>query len=959
MNTAKQVVNPLRELSSHGQSVWLDYIRRSLLNSGELKRLVEDDGLKGMTSNPAIFEKAIAGSTDYAEQLVELKKDSKLKAMDIYEHIAVEDIQKAADILKPVYEKTQKRDGYVSMEVSPFLANDTKGTIEEAKRLWKWINRPNVMIKVPATKEGIPAIKELIGEGININVTLLFSQEAYEAVHWAYIDGLEKFKKSGGDLHNVASVASFFVSRIDTLIDSMIEERLKTAQGDEKALLNKVIGKVAIANAKQAYQKYLNVIKDARWKELEKSGAQTQRLLWASTSTKNPAFPDCIYVDELIGKDTVNTIPPNTFDAFRDHGVVKNTLEAEVPEANAVMENLEKAKISMKEVTDKLVVQGVELFADAFKKLLAAVEKAGTSEKKSSINGMKYDLNTDISGNVEQAIKTWQSEGRNKKLWDKDASLWTGADEGKWLDWLNIIDDQIAQIDKLKKLAQEIKDAKFKYALLLGMGGSSLCPDVLRNTFPKADGYPELHVLDSTDPQQVKTAEKSIEIKDTIFIVSSKSGTTLEPNIFEQYFWKKTVDAVGEAKAGEHWIAVTDPGSKLQALAEKKKYRHIFPGLPGIGGRYSALSNFGMVPAAVMGLDVEKFLTSAQAMAKTCAATTPVKDNPGIVLGLIMGEEACVKRDKLTIVASPKIQHLGAWLEQLIAESTGKSGKGIIPVDTEKLTSDTGSYSLDRLFAYLRFESEPDAGQDKAIEAIKKEGFSVVTISVSDIYNLGQEFFRWEIATAVAGEALRINPFDQPDVEASKVATRELTQAYEKTGKLPEETPFFEADGIKLYADQKNASEIEKAAGQTKTLSAMLKAHLSRLKENHSYAALLAYIEMTKAHEDELQIARLAIRDKKKVATCLGFGPRFLHSTGQAYKGGPNTGVFLQITADDTEELPVPEQKYTFGIVKAAQAGGDLKVLNDRGRAALRVHLSKNIAKDLKTLTSAIKDALK
>mgnify|MGYP001222471589 CR=1 FL=1 len=957
MNTAKQVVNPLRELSSHGQSVWLDYIRRSLLSSGELKRLVDDDGLKGMTSNPAIFEKAIAGSNDYAEQLEELKKDSKLKAMDIYEHIAVEDIQKAADILKPVYEKTQKRDGYVSMEVSPFLANDTQGTIDEAKRLWKWINRPNVMIKVPATKEGIPAIKELIGAGININVTLLFSQDAYEAVHWAYIDGLEKLQKSGGDLHSVASVASFFVSRIDTLIDSMIEERLKTAQGDEKALLNKVLGKVAIANAKQAYQKYLNILKDSRWKELEKHGAQTQRLLWASTSTKNPAFPDCIYVDELIGKDTVNTIPPSTFDAFRDHGVVKNTLEANVTEANEVMDNLEKSKISMKEVTDKLVEQGVELFADAFKKLLDAVEKAKTSEKKSLLNNMKYDLNGDISGNVENAIKNWQSDNSAKKLWDKDASLWTGADESKWLDWLNIVDSQLAEVEKLKKLSQEIKDAKFKYALLLGMGGSSLCPDVLRSTFAAQAGYPELHVLDSTDPQQVKAAEKAIDVKQTIFIVSSKSGTTLEPNIFEQYFWQKTVEAVGEEKAGSHWIAVTDPGSKLQALAEKKKFRHVFLGLPGIGGRYSALSNFGMVPAAVMGLDVVKFLESAKVMAQACAATVPVKENPGIVLGVILGEEACVQRDKLTIIASPKIRDLGAWLEQLIAESTGKSGKGIIPVDREPLAS-IEHYGQDRLFAYLRFEPAPDTKQEKDIEALRKEGYSVVTISVSDIYNLGQEFFRWEIATAVAGASLRINPFDQPDVEASKVATRELTEAYEKTGHLPEEKPFFEAEGIKLFADEKNTKEIESGAGSTKTLASFLKSHLSRAKAN-DYVALLGYIEMTKAHEDELQAARLAIRDSKKVATCLGFGPRFLHSTGQAYKGGPNSGVFLQVTADDTEELPVPQQKYTFGIVKAAQAAGDLKVLNDRGRRALRVHLSKDVAKGLKALTAAVKEALK
>ncbi|MCC7531574.1 MAG: bifunctional transaldolase/phosoglucose isomerase [Candidatus Melainabacteria bacterium] len=957
MNTAKQVLNPLRELASYGQSVWLDYIRRSLLNSGELKRLVDEDGLKGMTSNPAIFEKAIAGSNDYAEAIAVLKKDSKLKAMDIYEHIAVEDIQKAADILSPVYEKTQKRDGYVSMEVSPLLANDTEKTIEEAKRLWKWVNRPNVMIKVPATAEGIPAIRELIGLGININVTLLFSQEAYEAVHRAYIDGLEKFQKSGGDLSSVASVASFFVSRIDTLIDSMIEEKLKTAQGDEKSLLDKVLGKVAIANAKQAYQKYLHIIADARWKELAKHGAQTQRLLWASTSTKNPAFPDCIYVDELIGKDTVNTIPPSTFDAFRDHGVLKNTLEANVADANTVMENLEQCKISMKEVTDKLVVQGVELFADAFKKLLDTVEKSRTTEPKSLIDNLKYGLPGSLNAAVEKTIADWQSKDNMKKLWSKDASLWTGEDESKWLDWLNIINDQLAHIDNLKKLSQEIKDAKFKYALLLGMGGSSLCPDVLRMTFAKVAGYPEMHVLDSTDPQQVKAAEKAIDVKQTIFIVSSKSGTTLEPNIFEQYFWQKTVEAVGADKAGQHWIAVTDPGSNLQALAEKEKFRHIFLGHPGIGGRYSALSNFGMVPAAVMGLDLSKFLERSREMAHACAATVPVKENPGAVLGIIMGEAAKAGRDKITIFTSAKIQYLGAWLEQLIAESTGKIGKGIIPVDRETVGAPE-AYGKDRLFVYLRVETGANEIQDRAIDALEKAGHPMVKISVTDIYNLAEEFFRWEIATAVAGAVVGINAFNQPDVEASKIATRELTVAYEKSGQFPEEKPFFEGDGIKLYADEKNIKEIESKDGVTPSLNSVIKAHLSRVNEG-DYVALLAYIEMTKAHEDELQVARLAIRDSKKVATCLGFGPRFLHSTGQAYKGGPNSGVFLQVTADDTEDLPVPRQKFTFGIVKTAQARGDLKVLNDRGRRALRVHLGKDVAQGLKALTAAVKNALK
>lgn len=958
MNTAKQVANPLRELQSFGQSVWLDYIRRDLLASGELKRLIEEDGLKGMTSNPAIFEKAIGGSKDYAGALSSLKNDKSLKATDIYEHLAVEDIQNAADILKSVYEKTNRRDGYVSIEVSPLLAGDTNGTIAEAKRLWKWVARPNVMIKVPATPEGIPAIKELIGSGINVNVTLLFSQEAYEQVAWAYVDGLEQFAKSGGDLSGVASVASFFVSRIDSLVDSLIEEKLKKATDvEEKKALEALRGKVAIANAKQAYQKYLEIIASPRWEALAKKNAQTQRLLWASTSTKNPAFLDTIYVDELIGKDTVNTIPPNTFDAFRDHGKLKNTLEAGVEDANAVMSGLAKVQISMKDVTDKLLVQGVDLFADAFKKLIDTVEKARSTSGGSAIDGAKYELPKALQEQVEKAASEWQSKNNMKKLWSRDASLWTNEDESKWLDWLNIIDEQIAQIDALTKLSKSIKDAGFKYALLLGMGGSSLCPDVLRMTFPKVEGYPELHVLDSTDPQQVKAIEKSVDIKQTIFIVSSKSGTTLEPNIMKQYFWQKTVEAVGADKAGQHWIAVTDPGSHLFQLAEKENFRHIFLGVPGIGGRYSALSNFGMVPAAVMGLDVTKFLHNAKQMSDACAASVAVTENPGAHLGLILGTAANNGQDKITIVASPQIHDLGAWLEQLIAESTGKIGKGIIPVDREKLAKPE-FYGKDRIFAYLRLASAADDSQDKAIEAIQKAGHPVIRIDVADVYNLGQEFFRWEIATAVAGAVIGINAFNQPDVEASKIASKEITTAYEKSGKLPEEKPFFEGEGVKLFADDKNSKELLAAAGDKPTLTSVLKAHLSRIKAS-DYFALLGYVEMNDEHEKLLQEPRHAVRDNKKVATCLGFGPRFLHSTGQAYKGGPNSGVFLQITADDTVELPVPEQKYTFGIVKAAQARGDMQVLNDRGRRALRVHLGADVSKGLTTIAAAIKEALK
>jgi glucose-6-phosphate isomerase len=543
-----------------------------------------------------------------------------------------------------------------------------------------------------------------------------------------------------------------------------------------------------------------------------------------------------------------------------------------------------------------------------------------------------------------------------KRLWDRDASLWTGSDESNWLGWLDIVDEQIAQQDQLQKVAKEVQSRGFEDILLLGMGGSSLCPEVLRMTFGRIPHFPNLHVLDSTDPAQVKSFEHQIDIAKTLFIVASKSGSTLEPNIFKQYFFERAKQAVGATKVGSHFIAITDPGSKMQQVAESDRFLHVFFGRPSIGGRYSALSNFGMVPAAVMGLDTKKFLTRAAEMERACGAGIAVEENPGAVLGIILGSAAVSGRDKVTIVASPGISDLGAWLEQLLAESTGKNGKGIIPVDRESLAA-PDFYGNDRVFVYVRLETGPDAAQDAKVAAIEKAGQPVVRITMADNYDLGAAFFLWEIATAVAGAIIGINAFNQPDVEASKVATRNLTSAYEKTGSLPAEKPVVEDNGIKLFTDEKNAAELAKMAGTNRSLAGYLNAHLSRVKAGDYFAAL-GYVQMNAEHEHALQAVRHAVRDSRRVATCLGFGPRFLHSTGQAYKGGPNSGVFLQITCDDSVELPVPGQKYTFGVVKAAQARGDFQVLAERGRRALRVHLGSNLKIGLATLQAAVQKAL-
>jgi transaldolase/glucose-6-phosphate isomerase len=567
-----------------------------------------------------------------------------------------------------------------------------------------------------------------------------------------------------------------------------------------------------------------------------------------------------------------------------------------------------------------------------------------------------YKLPAALAASVKANLEDWRAGDKVRRLWKHDASLWTGTDEANWLGWLDITAEQIARGEKLRAAVADVKKENFTDILLLGMGGSSLCPDVLRVTFGKIAGFPQLHVLDSTDPAQVKAFENEVDLAKTIFIVSSKSGTTLEPNIFKQYFFERVKQTVGAEKAGSRFIAITDPGSKMQQVAEGDHFRHIFPGLPSIGGRYSALSNFGVVPAAIMGLDLSRFLSRTQEMVEACGAGVSADQNPGVVLGIILGTAARNGRDKVTLITSPGISSLGAWLEQLMAESTGKQGKGIVPIDREEI-GPPEVYGNDRVFAYVRLETAPDKAQDAKVAALEQAGHPVVRIPLGDIYDLGQEFFRWEIATAVAGSVIGINAFNQPDVEASKIATRNLTNEYEKTGSLPAEKPVLEDDGIKLFTDPVNADALARAAGSDKSLAGYLRAHLKRVGAG-DYFALLAYIQMDEEHETLLQELRQALRDKKRVATCLEFGPRFLHSTGQAYKGGPNSGVFLQVTCDDAADLPVPGQTYTFGVVKAAQARGDFQVLAERGRRALRVHLGKDLASGLARLSAAFHQAL-
>jgi len=568
-----------------------------------------------------------------------------------------------------------------------------------------------------------------------------------------------------------------------------------------------------------------------------------------------------------------------------------------------------------------------------------------------------YTLTPRLWGRVSSVLDDWDRSGKVARLWAGDPSLWTGGDEKSWLGWLNIAQEQLAHLEPLLDFSEEVRRSKFfRHALLMGMGGSTLFPEVLARSFGSAEQFPKLLVLDSTVPAQIKALEDKIDFDHTLFVVSSKSGTTLEPNIFLRYFLQRARETVGAAEAPHRFIAITDPGSQLHRVAEKEGFRRIFAGVPSIGGRYSALSSFGMVPGAAMGLDLRQLLSRAQEMVESCGENVAPKENPGVLLGAVLGALGKEGRDKVTLIASPGVRGLGAWLEQLLAESTGKNGLGLIPVDGEKPGSPE-NYGDDRLFVYLRSASSPDAEQDRAVESLTMAEQPVVTLALRDAFDIGSEVFRWEMATAVAGSVLGINPFDQPDVEASKIATRELTQQFEKKGALPQEPPLAKVDGIELFADPHLASVLP-TRGSPEGLAGILKTHLDRSMVG-DYFALLAYLPMNEGIERRLQSVRHLVRDRRRLATCLGFGPRFLHSTGQAYKGGPNEGVFIQITSEDPIDLPIPGQKYSFGVVKTAQARGDFRVLVERGRRVLHVHLGRNLEADLTMFERAVAEALK
>ncbi len=917
----------IQELHAFGQSLWYDNIQRRLLENGELAAMISRGDIRGVTSNPSIFHNAIAKTDDYDSALVPMAW-SGWDAETIFWQMAIEDITRACDLFHPLYDQTKGGDGYVSLEVHPGLAHNTEATLAQAKHLWERVDRPNLMIKIPATEEGLSAIRAAIAAGININVTLIFSLSRYREVMESYLTGLEDFlfpsPRGGGAGGGVpASVASFFVSRMDTKVDALLPDG------------SPLRGKSAIANAKLAYAAFLETFTGPRWKKLAKAGARLQHPLWASTSTKNPAYPDTLYVDNLIGPDTVNTVPPQTLDAFRDHGQAAVTLTQGLDGARRVFAELESSGISIARVTQELEDEGVKAFADAFSALIAAIE-ARRSAAVASLGP--------LSASVKPRIARLEADAVPARLWSGDPSLWTSDPKGqdeirKRLGWLTLPETSRARLQAIQAVADEIKGVGIRKVLLLGMGGSSLAPEVLSLVFSPpsqggaggGSGVRSFAILDSTDPAQVAQAARDFPPSDSLYIVSSKSGGTAEVSAMLDYFWHLS------GGDGARFVAITDPATSLDALARARGFRHTLLADSTVGGRFSVLADFGLLPMALMGVDIGKVLEFSAKMMRDCRAEVSAGRNPGLVLGAVLGEAALAGRDKLTLIADPPVSAFGSWLEQLMAESSGKDGKGIIVVDGEPVGT-ASVYGHDRLFVYLKVTGE----HDQAVAGLTEAGHPVLEFPIPDSYSLIAEFYRWEIATAMTCHILGVNAFDQPDVQDNKDRTKNKIVAYSQQGRLEELAPFWEGNSVKAISNQSlSGSNMEEVL-----------ASFLALARGGDYVAINAYLPRTPEMASALAELRLKVRVRTRCATTVGFGPRFLHSTGQLHKGGPDSGLFLQITADPAEDVEIPGQKMTFGVLERAQALGDYEALAARGRRILRLHLSE--PKVLRILVDAL-----
>src|SRR3954453_16081779 len=910
MSVETQVNPRLAALAAAGTAPWLDQIRRKLISSGELQRLIGEDSLRGVTSNPSIFEKAILGSSDYNEDLVAMAKEG-MDAKAIYDAIAIKDVQLATDVLRSTWEQLGHADGFFSLEVQPELARDTEGTLESARAYWSRVDRPNLFIKIPGTDEGAPAIEQAIYEGINVNVTLLFAVAAYEEVAEAYIRGLERRHEEGKSL-DVHSVASFFVSRVDTEGDKRLGDAHPELQGT-----------AALANARAAYQSFKGIFAGERWQKLAAAGAKVQPPLWASTGVKNPAYPETKYVDELVAPDTVNTMPMATLLAAASKAEITGATADQDPSED--LQKLADAGIDLDDVTHVLLDAGIEQFVKAMNDLIAGVEEQREVAVLGQPPTVQAHVPSEVEGALAQRVKAAVAEGVAQRVWRKDARLWGGPDKPEIenrLGWLTISEPMLEHLDDLLGFVDQVKADGYTDAVLLGMGGSSLGPEVLRRSFGENEGAPLLRGLDSTGPAEVLAVERSVDLDRTLFVVSSKSGSTIETLSHYRYFRSKVDD-------GSHFAAVTDPGSPLADLGREQGFRRVFANDPDIGGRYSVLSYFGLVPAALMGIAVDALLHRAQVAEANCTSYDSTASNSGLWLGLAIGELARQGRDKATFVVGPPIDSFGLWVEQLIAESTGKDGRGVLPVASEPLGS-PDVYGDDRVFTYLRVPEHADEALDAKVKALGDAGHPTFTVAVHGPIDLGRVFFFAEFAIAVAGWVLDINPFDQPNVQEAKDNTNKVLEAYARDGKLP---------------------DVAEAGDDA------LRALLSDKGPPH-YVAVLGYVPESPGFDAAVSELRELLRAKTGCAVTFGYGPRFQHSTGQYNKGGPKTGVFLQLVGADAEDVEITELGYTFGTLKNAAATGDLQTLRDHGLPAERVRLEGDPVAALRALTQKLEELL-
>jgi transaldolase/glucose-6-phosphate isomerase len=937
-------MNPLLALAEHGQSYWLDNLTREMLESGDLARRVEKEGLRGVTSNPSIFHKAISGGEAYDEQIERLARDG-LGAEEIYEALVVQDIRAACDVLRPVYDDTDGIDGFVSLEVSPYLVHDTWATMEEARRLFAAVDRPNVFIKIPGSPAGYAAIEEMLYEGVNVNITLLFSIHAYEAVARAYLEALERRLEDGKSVDDVASVASFFLSRIDVLTDSLLSQQFRSSGADASGPRPEALmGRAAVANAKLAYQSFKTLFSGSRWEKLADEGARVQRVLWASTSTKNPLYSDVRYIEPLIGPHTVNTLPDESIAAFADHGTVTaGTVEEGLDEAQEVLAGLAKSGIDFDAVTWQLLNEGMDKFTAPYDKLLRTLE--GHRETILGPSAAGPEVSGAEAGDALEAMAEKRFPGR---LHDRDTSLWTRDPETEEaiahrLGWLDCVETFRARAEELSEMARSVKDDGIRWIVLLGMGGSSLWPEVSAQVFGPEKGWPTLLVLDSTDPEAIRAVEGTVDLRHTAFVVSSKSGTTTETLSLYRYFFNE-IDQVRDGDPGRHFLAVTDPGSPLEEEARKRAFRHLFANPEDIGGRYSALSYFGLVPMALLGLDVARILDAAETQLISCAGALPAEANSGVHLGTVLGILGRSGRDKITLFAPPRLRPFALWLEQLLAESTGKEGVGLLPVAEEPLgTPDT--YGDDRVFVHLALPGGGEADVAALLQDLADAGHPVIHITVDGPMGLAAEVIRWEVATATAGAVLGINPFDEPNVAESKKNTRELLERWKEDADFGAEDPTASDGGIAVWA----GGEVRDGD----TPRSVVRSVLDGLMPG-DYLALLPYFHRTDTRHHTLQKLRSAIRARHGVATTLGYGPRYLHSTGQLHKGGPARGAYLVFTADSDEDVPIPGEEFDFATLLRAQALGDFRALSERGRRVVRIHLGANTDERLNTLVDAL-----